>query len=151
MSECKEETFKVLTLNGQKEIFKIIRFVNQGCYGKVYFVQHVATNFICCLKVIKKEGLDEQMKSQIAREIKIQSYLSHPNIVAIYDFTHDEENIYLLLEPCLGGNLYEKISKEEISEKEAARYVKETSHTLDFMHSEDIIHRDIKPENILIH
>jgi aurora kinase len=151
VSEHEEGTYKILTLKGQREFFKVIRFINQGCYGKVFLVQHAATNFICCLKVIRKEGLDQQIRNQITREIAIQTFLHHPNIVAIYGFSHDEENVYLLLEPCLGGNLYDKITKEDPSEKEVATSVREACFALDFMHENDIIHRDIKPENILLH
>jgi calcium-dependent protein kinase len=108
----------------------------------------VATNFICCLKVITKQGLTPQMKDQIAREILIQSYLSHPHIVAIYGHCHDEQNVFLLLEACLGGNLFQKLKATEgkgLPEKEVASTVKEACKALAYMHANDIIHRDIKP------
>lgn len=120
----------------------------------MYLVQHVATNFICCLKVITKQGLTPQMKDQITREILIQSYLTHPHIVAIYGHCHDEQNVYLLLEACLGGNLFQKLKATDgkgLSEKEVANTVKEACKALAYMHANDIIHRDIKPENILLH
>jgi serine/threonine protein kinase len=90
-------SYKSLNINGQHEIFRVLRFINEGCYGKVHLVQHAATNFICCLKTISKSNLTPQIKEQIAREIMIQSFLNHPNIVAIYGYSHDEENVYLLL------------------------------------------------------
>jgi serine/threonine protein kinase len=62
---------------------------------------------------LKKEGMSDEIKAQIIREIKIQRFLTHPNIVAMYGFTHDAENIYLLLEPCLEGNLFDLIKKRE--------------------------------------
>jgi fused len=51
----------------------------------------------------------------------------------------------------MGGNLFERFKKAELTEKEVANTVREACRALDFMHSNDIIHRDIKPENILIH
>jgi serine/threonine protein kinase len=140
-------SYKWLQFNGQQEIFRVLRFINEGCYGKVYLVQHVPTNFVCCLKVIAKHQLTPQMKAQIAREVVIQSYLVHPNIVAIYGHSHDQENVYLLLEACLGGNLFEKVKAAEggLAEKEVANTVREACRALDYMHSNDIIHRDIKP------
>lgn len=74
-------------------------------------MRNIETNFICCLKTLKKEGITDEIKSQVIREIKIQSFLSHPNIVTMYGFAHDSENIYLLLEPCLDGNLFDSIKK----------------------------------------
>jgi serine/threonine protein kinase len=57
--------------------------------------------------------MSDEIKAQIIREIKIQRFLTHPNIVAMYGFTHDAEHIYLLLEPCLEGNLFDLIKKRE--------------------------------------
>lgn len=84
-------------------------------------------------------------------EIKIQLFLEHPNIVALYGVFADEDNIYLLQEPCLEGQLYQKIKKvKKLAEKEAATLVKQVVIAVDYLHSEKIIHRDIKPENILL-
>ena len=44
--------------------------------------------------------------NQLIRELKIQSYLEHPNIVKLYHYHIDQENVYLLLEPCLSKDLY---------------------------------------------
>lgn len=48
---------------------------------------------------------------QLIREIKIQSYLDHPNIVQLYSFFADEDNLYLMLELCCGGNVYNSLKK----------------------------------------
>jgi serine/threonine protein kinase len=44
--------------------------------------------------------------NQLIRELKIQSYLEHPNIVRLYHYHIDQDNVYLLLEPCLSKDLY---------------------------------------------
>jgi len=57
------------------------------------------TNFICALKKIPKrifEG-EEKFIGQIIREIKIQSFLDHPNIVQLYCFFSDEDHLYLAM------------------------------------------------------
>ena len=46
------------------------------------------------------------------REIKIQSHLNHKNLVDLYGVFDDSENIYLILEYCPGGNLYELLKKK---------------------------------------
>ena len=46
------------------------------------------------------------MEEQLAREIKIQSTLDHPNIVKMYGTYYDEEKIYLILEYCSDGELF---------------------------------------------
>lgn len=48
---------------------------------------------------------------QLIREVKIQSFIDHPSIVKIHHFFVDEDSAYLVLEPCLGGNLYHYLKK----------------------------------------
>lgn len=43
----------------------------------------------------------------MAREVKVQAFLDHPNLIRLYDFFADEENFYLLLEVACDGPLFE--------------------------------------------
>lgn len=58
--------------------------------------QHRKTGFTCALKRIYRSSLDEKMMNQLVREVKIQSFLNHPNIVKLYTFFSDEKAIYLV-------------------------------------------------------
>lgn len=53
--------------------------------------------------------MDETTMNQLIREVKIQAFLNHPHIVKIYNFFVDEDAAYLVLEPCLGKNLYQNL------------------------------------------
>ena len=46
------------------------------------------------------------MLKQLKQEIKIQLYLDHPNILKMYGFFDDAENIYLILEAIPLGNVF---------------------------------------------
>ena len=77
------------------------------------------------LKVIEKRdilGLDpsaqKKMKQQLINEIKIQSYLSHPNLIQLYDFFYDQDRIYLFMELGTDGHLFETLaSRGKLSEE----------------------------------
>ena len=45
----------------------------------------------------KKKMIEENYSSQIIREIKIQSFTQHPNIVPLYGLFDDPQNIYILI------------------------------------------------------
>jgi calcium-dependent protein kinase len=45
--------------------------------------------------------------SQLVREVKVQAFLDHPNLISLYDFFADEDNFYLLLELACDGPLFE--------------------------------------------
>jgi len=66
---------------------------------------------IYSVKMIKKSSLTSINIKQIIREIKIQSFINHPNIVKLYHFMVDKEFIYLFLEPCLDGDLKQNVKE----------------------------------------
>ena len=141
----------MMKIHGKIEFFQTIKFLDEGSFGRVFLVRHTLTNMIFCIKMIDKAEITDESLHQIVREITIQSYIRHPNIVSLYSFSSDKDFIYLLLEPCLEGNLYTRLKEEPLQERVARHYVKEICSTLEYLHKKDIIHRDIKPENILLH
>ena len=61
----------------------------------------------------KKLLLEEEITEQFIRELKIQMYLNHPNIIKLYGFFDDEHYIYIILEVGTGGQLYHQLRKSE--------------------------------------
>jgi serine/threonine protein kinase len=73
-------------------------------------------------------------------------YLDHPNIVKLYGFFHDKDNIYLLLELGSSGQLYKVIKdKERLSEASTSYCIKQVCEAVRYLHCYKIIHRDLKP------
>ena len=81
---------------------------------------------------------------QLIREIKIQSFVDHPQIVNLYNLFMDENYVYLLLEPCLDGSLFERMQQTLITEKKIKKYVYDLSKAVEYLHRHNILHRDIK-------
>lgn len=116
----------------------------------MYVAQHKKTGFISALKIISKKHIDEKFLTQLTREVKIQSFLNHPNIVKLYGFFSDDKNFYLVQELCCSGQLYSLLKKKRKMTEEATRaIIQQICKALDYMHAYEIIHRDLKPENII--
>lgn len=64
------------------------------------------------LKRLDKTNIDHKLVVQLIREIKIQSFLNHPNIVKLYSFFCDKSYIYLVMELCMSGELYGFLRKK---------------------------------------
>ena len=69
-------------------------------------------------------------------------------------FENDNEegrkDIYLVMEKCVGGELFDRVLKKEFfSEKEAARIFKQILMALNYCHNSGVCHWDLKPENII--
>ena len=87
------------------------RFTQLSIYS--FYFRHKGTGFLCALKMVSKSLIkEENIEEPFLREVKIQMYLNHPNIVKLYGFFHDETNIYLIMEACLDGQLF-KVMKEK--------------------------------------
>jgi calcium-dependent protein kinase len=73
------------------------------------------------IKVIAKSKLSEKEIAALHEEVAILQTLDHPNIVKYYETYEDVKFIYLVMELCPGGELFEKItSSATMSENQAA-------------------------------
>jgi calcium-dependent protein kinase len=78
------------------------------------------------------------------------STLDHPNIVKYYETYEDTKYLYLVMEYCPGGELFERIAeKGNFTEKEACSIFTDITRAINHCHQLNIAHRDIKPENLM--
>lgn len=86
------------------------------------------------------------MEEQLLMEIKMQLYFNHPNILKLYGFFNDKDNIYLILEYMEEGTLYSQLRKKKtLTQQEASRKLRDILDGVKHLHSQNIAHRDIKP------
>lgn len=69
--------------------FEIGRKLGVGKSGEVFAAMHRKSRFLVALKKVRKDVVDPRTLTQLIREIKIQGYLEHPNIVKLYNFFRD--------------------------------------------------------------
>ena len=66
-------------------------------------------------------------------------------------FVPDEEDLFMVSDLLLGGDLRYHIQQEVVfSEESIVLFVAEIALALDYLQSHKIVHRDIKPDNILL-
>lgn len=87
---------------------------------------------------------------QLVREIKLQLFLEHPNIIKLYDFFIEDESIFLVMEFACDGQLYRLMEeRKKLSEESTSIIMRELIGGLHYMHKNLVIHRDLKLENIV--
>ncbi|KAJ0400874.1 hypothetical protein ATCC90586_002576 [Pythium insidiosum] len=81
----------------------------------------------------------------------ITNDIRHPNLVKIHKVYEEQEKIYMILDLCEGGELYDSIVQRGCySERDAAKIMQQLLSALQALHRHNILHLDIKPENILL-
>ncbi|KAE8718351.1 Calcium-dependent protein kinase 24 [Hibiscus syriacus] len=104
-----------------------------------------------CKKISKAKLRTEVDLEDVRREVEIMRHLpKHPNIVAFREVFEDNEAVYLVMELCHGGELFDRIvAKGHYSERAAASVTKTILEIVKVCHEHGVIHRDLKPENFL--
>ena len=133
--------------------YEIVGIVGEGAYGKVYkATSKINPDRIAAVKIINKRGMDDFTLKSLESEIHLLNKVDHPHIAKYYE-TYDEANyLYMVMEFCPGGDLYDKLLDDYLdgmSEKQASELIFKIIKALLHCHDQHIMHRDLKPENIV--
>mmetsp|Transcript_66709 Transcript_66709/g.168284 ORF Transcript_66709/g.168284 Transcript_66709/m.168284 type:complete len:543 (+) Transcript_66709:108-1736(+) len=124
------------------------RVVGEGGYASVVIGKDKRTGVERAVKCITKKMVAN--RDRLQREIDIVMSLDHPNINKLYQTFEDRKFIYLILELCAGGELFDRIQElGHLSEREAAIIMQQIFRAVFYMHQRGVCHRDLKPENFL--
>ncbi|KAJ4978403.1 hypothetical protein NE237_009183 [Protea cynaroides] len=105
------------------------------------------------VKVISKAKMTTAIAIEdVRREVKILRALTgHKYLVQFYDAYEDDDNVYIVMELCKGGELLDKILARggKYSEEDAKIVMIQILSVVSFCHLQGVVHRDLKPENFL--
>ena len=119
--------------------------------GEVYRARDSKLDRDVAVKVLPASlANDADALSRFEREAKAVAALSHPNILAIFDFGRHEGVAYSVTELLEGVTLRAKLVAGPISQKQAVDYCLQIASGLSAAHDRGIIHRDLKPENVFV-
>ncbi|CBY23785.1 unnamed protein product [Oikopleura dioica] len=126
--------------------FKELKTLGIGGFGRVVLTQHQAKFF--AQKQLLKEKVSD---AEIDLEKRIMKNIKSSFIVELIHALSDRDYHYLLMEPCMGGELMALLqTKKHLPESWARFYGACTIKAIQFLHERKIVYRDIKPENLLL-
>ncbi|XP_039260583.2 cGMP-dependent protein kinase 1-like [Styela clava] len=147
--KSRRKTFEPLSI---KDLHSI-KVLGQGSFGRVELVriyQDKKTTY--ALKSLRKAHIvenDEQEHVYSEKNILLKCHC--PFIVELYRTFKNSKYVYMLMEACLGGELWTRLREEkQFSDSRSKFYTACVVEALDYIHQRNIAHRDIKPENLLL-
>jgi len=131
---------------------KLIGTLGKGSFGHVTLMQHRRTKNTYALKAVNKTQIVQTgQQSHIMSEKKVMAAMNHPFLIKLYKTFQDNDRLYFLLEPSLGGELFSVLrEKTFFSENTARFYAGSVVCAFEYMHNMNFIYRDLKPENLLL-
>lgn len=140
---------KIQNKNPKKD-YRMIKKLGQGTFGIVYLAENKATDEQVAIKQVKKAQLGADL-TDWKLEMKLLLTLDHPNIIRLFEVYDYKSYMYLITEPCRGGQLFQEIKKKgKLTESETALIMEQLIGAINNVHNKKICHRDLKPENILL-
>ncbi|KAI9680143.1 MAG: hypothetical protein M1829_001380 [Trizodia sp. TS-e1964] len=131
--------------------YKTGKTLGAGSYSVVKECVHIDTGRYYAAKVINKRlmaGREHMVRNEIAVLKKVS--MGHQNILTLVDYFETMNNLYLVTDLALGGELFDRICRKGMYyESDAADLIRATLSAVSYLHDHGIVHRDLKPENLL--
>ncbi|XP_029466760.1 maternal embryonic leucine zipper kinase-like isoform X1 [Rhinatrema bivittatum] len=130
--------------------YDLYETIGAGGFAKVKLARHILTGEKVAVKIMDKTSLGDDLP-RVKTEIEAMKNLSHQHVCRLYHVIETSKKIFMILEYCPGGELFDYIiAKDRLMEDEARIFFRQIVSAVAYVHSRGYAHRDLKPENLLI-
>src|ERR671916_2964521 len=131
--------------------YRLLSPLGSGASAQVYLADDVRLRRQVAVKVLHPAlADDESFLRRFRAEAQAAASLSHPHLLAVFDWSGDDETPFLVTEYLGGGSLRAMLDAgHRLSPSQALVVGLEAARGLDHAHRQGFVHRDIKPANLL--
>jgi beta-lactam-binding protein with PASTA domain/tRNA A-37 threonylcarbamoyl transferase component Bud32 len=130
--------------------YRLAAAIGTGASAQVFLADDVTLRRRVAVKILHPAlAADEAFLRRFRAEARAAAALSHPNLMAVYDWGEDD-GPYLVLEYLGGGSLRALLDRgTRLTPSQALLVGLDAARALDVAHRRGFVHRDIKPANLL--
>lgn len=152
LSDANPTRFGLFRTNLNMKDLSALGTLGKGAFGYVQLVQDRESQSTFALKTVSKQMIVETgQQDHILNEKNAMMALNHPFITTLHQTFKDQNKLYFLLEPVLGGELFSFLRSCSLFDEKTARFYSScVISVFEHMHSRNFVYRDLKPENLLI-
>jgi serine/threonine-protein kinase len=130
--------------------YELLAEVARGGMGIVYQARHATRGQVVALKMMQGSAADPQHAGRFDREVRVATWLKHPNIVPVYDVSRHQGEPYYTMEFVPGGSL--ALQRERLLADPSAvlTLMAKVAEAIQHAHGQGVVHRDLKLSNVLL-
>jgi serine/threonine protein kinase len=130
--------------------YRITGKLGEGGMGVVYRADDTRLNRAVAIKLIRKTGDPDSLRTRFLHEARAAACVNHPNICRLYDIGEDDGVPFLVMELLEGESLARRLSRGPTPLPEAVQVTLSILSALAALHRCSVMHRDLKPSNVFL-
>ena len=132
------------------ERYRLHGSIGRGGMGEVWQATDEVLGREVAVKLLLGDEADSAAAARFRLEAQTAARLSHPYVVAVFDFGAWDDRFYLVMELVEGQSLAQELTAAgSLGTERVATVAAQAAAGLAAAHREGIVHRDIKPGNLL--
>lgn len=136
--------------------YKIEQELGAGGMSAVYKATDPNLKRVVAVKLVHPHlSRDPEFVRRFETEAAAVAQLRHPNIIQVFDFNHDGDTYYMVMEFVPGETLQARLKRintanRKLSLEEVVKFAAQICDATDYAHKRGLVHRDIKPANVML-
>jgi adenylate cyclase len=134
--------------------YRLLESIGHGGEAEIWSAWDERRQQVVAMKLISKR--DEapyyvtQASNEFEQQVQVVAGLSHPHVLPLYEFGHNETYYYFVMRYSSAGALADLLLQGPLPVEDVLLFTAQITSALAYLHQQSIVHRDLKPGNILL-